>query len=507
MTAIRAAEAGTLLEALSVGAEEAPAILGAEQETLTHGELRALLERLGGQLRAAGVERGDRVAIVLPNGPEAAIAFLAAAGYATAAPLSLAYTESEFRFSLEDARVRALLTRPGEAAAAHAAAGPELLRLALEGDGRELRISLAGAKLAPRPADRPEADETALVLHTSGTTSRPKLVPLTQCNLAASARNIREWVGLGPGDRCLNVMPLFHIHGLVAAVLASLTAGGSVVCTPGFDAFRFFRWLDAFEPTWYTAVPTMHQAILQRAGRHAEVIARRPLRFLRSSSASLPPSVMEQLEATFGAPLIEAYGMTEAAHQMAANPLPPKARKPGSVGLGSGVEIAILDADGMQLAQGATGEVAIRGENVTAGYEGNPQANAEAFSAGWFRTGDEGYLDGDGYLVLTGRLKEIINRGGEKISPREIDEVLIRHEAVEQCVAFALPHDLLGEEVAAAVVLAAGAELSERAARAFVAQELADFKVPRRVVFLDEIPKGPTGKLQRIGLAERLGLA
>ena len=504
---MRAAEPSTLLEALSVGAEEAPAILAPEQETLTHGELRAVLERLGGQLRAAGVGRGDRVAIVLPNGPEAAIAFLAAAGYATAAPLSLAYTESEFRFPLEDARVRALLTRPGEAAAAHATASPELLRLALEGEGRELRISLGGAELAPRPADRPEADETALVLHTSGTTSRPKLVPLTQRNLAASARNIREWVGLGPEDRCLNVMPLFHIHGLVAAVLASLTAGGSVVCTSGFDAFRFFRWLDAFEPTWYTAVPTMHQAILQRAGRHAEVIARRPLRFLRSSSASLPPSVMEQLEATFGAPLIEAYGMTEAAHQMAANPLPPKARKPGSVGLGSGVEIAILDAAGVQLAQGATGEVAIRGENVTAGYEGNPQANAEAFSAGWFRTGDEGYLDGDGYLVLTGRLKEIINRGGEKISPREIDEVLIRHAAVEQCVAFALPHDLLGEEVAAAVVLAAGAELSERAARAFVAQQLADFKVPRRVVFLDEIPKGSTGKLQRIGLAERLGLA
>ena len=499
--------AGTLLEALSAGADDAPAILAVEQEPLTHGELRALLERLGGQLRAAGVERGDRVAIVLPNGPEAAIAFLAAAGYATAAPLSLAYTEAEFRFHLEDAGVRALLTQPGEADAAHAAAGPEVLRLALEGEGRELRITMAGAELTPRPGDRPEADETALVLHTSGTTSRPKLVPLTQRNLAASARNIREWLALGPEDRCLNVMPLFHIHGLLAAVLASLTAGASVVCTPGFDAFRFFRWLDDFAPSWYTAVPTMHQAILQRAGRHGDVIARRPLRFLRSSSASLPPSMMEQLEATFGAPLIEAYGMTEAAHQMASNPVPPRRRTPGGVGLGSGVEITILDAAGTQLARGVTGEVAIRGENVTAGYEHNPEANAEAFSGGWFRTGDEGYLDGEGYLFLTGRLKEIINRGGEKISPREIDEVLIRHEAVEQCVAFALPHDLLGEEVAAAVVLAVGAELSEREARAFVAEELADFKVPRRVVFLDEIPKGPTGKLQRIGLAQQLGLA
>jgi acyl-CoA synthetase (AMP-forming)/AMP-acid ligase II len=498
--------ARTLLDALEAGGEDAPAILAPELDPLSHGELRALLERLGGQLRAAGVERGDRVAIVLPNGPPAAIAFLATAGYATAAPLSPAYTESEFRFYLEDAGARALLTLPGDAPEAHAAAGPDLLRLSLEGEGRELRLTLDGTELDAQQPDRPNEDEVALVLHTSGTTSRPKLVPLTQRNLAASARHIRESLRLTPEDRCLNVMPLFHIHGLVAAVLASLTAGASVACTPGFDAFRFFRWLDALEPTWYTAVPTMHQAILQRAGRHAEVIEHRPLRFLRSSSASLPPSVMEQLEATFHAPLIEAYGMTEAAHQMAANPLPPAERKPGGVGLGTGVAIAILDEAGAQLAPGATGEVAIRGENVTAGYERNPEANAEAFSDGWFRTGDEGYLDADGYLFLTGRLKEIINRGGEKISPREIDEVLIRHEAVEQCVAFALPHDMLGEEVAAAVVLADGAELSEREARAFVAEQLADFKVPRRIVFLDEIPKGPTGKLQRIGLAERLGL-
>ncbi|MDA1062707.1 MAG: AMP-binding protein, partial [Chloroflexi bacterium] len=298
-----------------------------------------------------------------------------------------------------------------------------------------------------------------------------------------------------------------HIHGLIGALLSSLAAGAAVYCTPGFNALRVFRWFEDAAPSWYTAVPTMHQAILQRAGRHADVIARRPLRFLRSSSASLPPSVMEELEATFGAPVIEAYGMTEAAHQMASNPLPPAPRTPGGVGLGSGVDIGILDADGTELAAGATGEVAIRGENVTPGYEHNPEANAAALTGGWFRTGDQGYLDDDGYLFLTGRLKEIINRGGEKISPREIDEVLIRHEAVAQCVAFALPHALLGEEVAAAVVLAPGAELSEHEARAFLALALADFKVPRRVVFVDEIPLGPTGKLQRIGLAERLGLA
>ena len=497
--------AGTIAEALATGAEEAPAIVGVERAALSHGELRALLERLGGELRAAGVGPLDRVAIVLPNGPELAIAFLAAASHATAAPLSPAYTETEFRFYLEDLGAKALLTLPGDAAAAHAAAGDGVVRIALEGEGGSLRLVPEGAEEAAGGGEL-GPDDVALVLHTSGTTARPKLVPLTQRNLAASARNIGASLALTPGDRCLNVMPLFHIHGLIAAVLSSLAAGGSVACTPGFDGFRFFRWIEELEPTWYTAVPTMHQLILQRARQHPELLARRPFRFMRSSSASLPPSLMAELEETFGAPLIEAYGMTEATHQMAANPLPPGVRKPGGVGLGTGVEIAILDEAGTQLGGAAVGEVAIRGESVTPGYEANPEANAGAFSDGWFRTGDQGYLDEDGYLFLTGRLKEIINRGGEKISPREVDEVLLQHSAIAQCVAFAMPHRRLGEEVAAAVVLEEGAALSEREVREFVGTQLAEFKVPRRVVFVDEIPKGPTGKLQRIGLAERLGL-
>ena len=498
--------AATIAEALATGADAAPAIVAPERDPLTHGELRALLSRLGAELRAAGVGRVDRVAIVLPNGPELAIAFLATASHATAAPLSPAYTEGEFRFCLDDLRARVLLTLPDDAPQAHAAAGPDVLRLSLEGEGRQLRLVAGGGAHEPSEDAAPGAEDTALVLHTSGTTSRPKLVPLTQRNLAASAGNIVASLALTPEDRCLNVMPLFHIHGLVAAVLSSLAAGGSVACTPGFDGFRFFRWIEELAPTWYTAVPTMHQLILQRARQHTELAARRPFRFMRSSSASLPPSLMRELEEAFEAPLIEAYGMTEAAHQMAAHPLPPGVRKPGSVGLGTGVAIAILDEAGHELPGGSVGEVAIRGQSVTPGYEANPAANASAFAAGWFRGGDQGYLDEDGYLFLTGRLKEIINRGGEKISPREIDEVLIQHEAIDQCVAFAMPHRRLGEEVAAAVVLADGASLSERELRDFAAERLAAFKVPRRVVFLDEIPKGPTGKLQRIGLAERLGL-
>jgi acyl-CoA synthetase (AMP-forming)/AMP-acid ligase II len=301
-------------------------------------------------------------------------------------------------------------------------------------------------------------------------------------------------------------MPLFHIHGLIAATLSSLAGGGAVICTPGFNALRFFGLLDAERPSWYTAVPTMHQAILQRAERNREVIARAPLRFIRSSSASLPAQAMRDLATAFGAPVIEAYGMTEASHQMCSNPLPPQAQKPGLVGLPAGPEVAIMDDDGTILPQGGIGEVVIRGPSVTKGYEANPEANAKAFTNGWFRTGDQGMFDRDGYLMLTGRLKELIKRGGEQVSPLEVDGVLSEHPAVAQALTFSIPHPMLGEEIGAAVVLRDGMECSERELRDHAAQHLADFKVPRKVVFLPEIPKGATGKLMRIGLAEKLGI-
>jgi len=351
-----------------------------------------------------------------------------------------------------------------------------------------------------------EPDDVALILHTSGTTSRPKIVPLTGANIWASANNIAAALELSERDRALNVMPLFHIHGLIAGLSAPLSRGGSVFCTPGFHALKFFAEMEEARPTWYTAVPTMHQAILTRAGHNKEIIARHPLRFVRSSSSSLPPRVIGELEAVFHAPVIESYGMTEATHQMASNPLR-GVRKPGSVGLAAGPEIAIMDEKGRLLGRGQTGEVVIRGDSVTRGYENHPKANAEAFVDGWFRTGDQGVIDAEGYLTLTGRLKEIINRGGEKVSPREVDEALMDHPAVLQAVAFAVPHDMLGEDVAAAVVLREGMSANEQELRAFLAERLAAFKAPRKILFLAEIPKGATGKLQRIGLAAKLGLA
>ncbi|MCY4189245.1 MAG: AMP-binding protein, partial [Bryobacterales bacterium] len=352
----------------------------------------------------------------------------------------------------------------------------------------------------------PGPEYTALLQRTSGTTSKPKLVPLTQANLAASAANIASLLQLGPQDTCLNIMPLFHIHGLVGALLSSFCAGAAVAAMPGFAPMRFFQWLDKSRPTWYSAVPTMHQAILQRSARNAARLARTRLRLVRSSSAALPPSVLADLESVFGCPVVESYGMTEAAHQMTSNPLPPDERKPGTVGSAAGPQVDVMDGDGNSLPVGSTGEIVIRGANVMAGYLHNPQANVSAFHGRWFRTGDQGFCDRDGYFTITGRLKELINRGGEKISPREIDEALLEHPAIAQAAAFAVPHPVLGEQVGVAVVLEDGADLTQRALGTFAAERLAAHKVPRVVRFVESIPKGPSGKLKRVGLAKELGL-
>ncbi|MCZ8543800.1 acyl--CoA ligase [Mesorhizobium qingshengii] len=495
---------------LVAGADDAPAISAPDRATLTHGGLRRLIAATAERLHALGIGRGDRVAIVLPNGPEMATAFVAVAATASTAPLNPAYRADELDFYLTDIGAKAILVTADEAGPAVTVAerlGIGVLRLVALPDEPAGSFAIEGAATgAPAAPDMAQDGDIALLLHTSGTTSRPKLVPLSHANIAASAAHIGATLGLTADDRCLNIMPLFHIHGLIAAVLSSLASGGSIFCTPGFNALRFFQWLSEAQPSWYTAVPTMHQAILSRAARNPEVLAAARLRFIRSSSASLPAQVMAELEATFGCPVIESYGMTEAAHQMASNRLPPGLRKPGSVGAAAGPEVAVMAPDGRLLEAGETGEIVIRGPNVTAGYEKNPDANATAFAHGWFHTGDQGVLDEDFYLRVTGRLKEIINRGGEKISPLEVDDVLMDHPAVAQVVTFAMPHDKLGEEVAAAVVLREGMTATEGDIRSHAATRLADFKVPRKILILDEIPKGATGKLQRIGLAAKLGL-
>ena len=494
---------------------DADAILAPGRQPLAYDGLSAQVSRTVDRLNGLGIGRGDRVGIVLPNGPEMAVAFVSIAAAATTAPLNPVYRQEEYEFYLTDLNARALVVLEGDdtpairAATAH---GIEVLALRPDPDGPAGAFSLVGGAadaeaLPPERSGLAQPDDVALVLHTSGTTARPKIVPLLHRNVCASASNIRNTLRLTEEDRCMNVMPLFHIHGLMACVLAPLSAGGSVFYTPGFNALRFYAWLEEAEATWYSAVPTMHQAILARAPRNRDVIDGSRLRFIRSSSASLPAQVMGELEETFDAPVVEAYAMTEASHQMTCNQLPPGRRKPGTVGVAAGPEVAIMDDEGNLLPAGQQGEIVIRGPNVTLGYENNPEANAKSFTEGWFRTGDQGVMDDEGFFTVTGRLKEIINRGGEKISPREVDDVIMDHPAVQQVVTFALPHPKLGEEVAAAVVLREGTEATEADIREFVSGRIADFKVPKRVVIMDEIPKGPTGKLRRIGLAQQLGLA
>ena len=296
-------------------------------------------------------------------------------------------------------------------------------------------------------------------------------------------------------------MPLFHVHGLVASVLATFLTGGAVVVPSRFNPLSFWRIVRESHATWYSAVPTIHTLLLSRAGEERPS-GSESLRFIRSCSSALPPETMLKMEALFGAPVLEAYGMTEAAHQMCSNPLPPLARRPGSVGPGTGVEVAILDGAGNPLATGERGEIAIRGPNVVREYENNPEANAACFTHGWFRTGDQGFLSGDGYVTLTGRLKELISRGGEKIAPREIDEVLLSHPAVAEAVAFGVPHPTWGEEVAAAVVLRSPAESA--AILAYCRERLAEFKCPRTLYIVEKMSRTATGKIERRAMAAAL---
>jgi acyl-CoA synthetase (AMP-forming)/AMP-acid ligase II len=489
---------------------DAPAILAPGRTALTYGLLYQHIDTMRRTLRATGIDRGDRVAVVLPNGPELAVAILAVETCAVCAPLNPAYGVDELDRYFADLQPRALITQAGIDSPARRVAlsrGVCVLELSTASDAPAGLFTLTGHQ-RDAPSDAPcSPNDVALLLPTSGTTSRPKLVPLTHANICTSAYSSVAALALRETDRCLNVLPLFHGHGLNATLLASLAAGASVVCTAGLDVSSFFAWLTGFEPTWYSAVPAMHQAILAQARQHREQVAHNRLRFVRSSSSPLPPRIFTELEQTFAIPVIEYYGMTEVASApIACNPQPPRRRKAGSVGRPMDLDVAIIDEAGALLSNGQTGQVVVRGASVTSGYESAPMANRSALVDGWFRTGDHGYFDEDGYLFLVGRAQEIINRGGEKIAPREVDEVLLEHPAVAEAATFAVPHPTLGEDVAAAVVLRSHASATPRNIRRFVIGRIADFKVPRQVLIVSELPKGSTGKVLRVGLAEKLGL-
>ena len=470
---------------------------------ITYQQLREQVAEMADELASLGIRPGDRVATYLTNGLPAIVTFLAASVAGTVAPLNPGYREDEVNFYLEDTGAKLILC-PEDAVAARKAAearGVPAYSIEMDATGH-LRIQGApGGKTASPPSP----DDFALILHTSGSTGRPKRVPIMHRNIAASTRNIVRHYGLTPDDKSLCVMPLFHVHGLVASTLSTLASGGTVIVPQKFSPLSFWRTVRDTGATWYSAVPTIHNLLLARAGDERPAGAE-GLRFIRSCSASLPPEMMERMERVFGAPVLEAYGMTEASHQMCSNPQPPAERKPGSVGPGTGVRIGIMDDAGNLLNTGQRGEVVIQGPNVVSGYENNPEANAKSFTNGWFRTGDQGFLDQDGYLTLTGRIKELINRGGEKIGPREIDEVLLTHPLVAEAVAFGVPHPAWGEEVAAAIVLKEGSDSSsaEPAILAFCKEHLADFKCPKKIYVTTAIPRTATGKIQRGAVAKAL---
>ena len=477
-----------------------------KNEKLSYGEFKIFNEKISRQLAATNVKNSDRAAIVLPNGPLMASSFLSISSYMSAAPLNPSYKQEEFEFYLDDLKPKFLLVEPNSKSLAVIAA--KNLNIPVF----EMKISdnqpLGTFELFDKETDykNPNDYDEALVLHTSGTTSRPKIVPLSNLNIFTSAVNISKSLKLTADDHCLNIMPLFHIHGLIAVLSASAKVGASVCASNGFNALKFLDLAETQNITWYSGVPTMHQAILLRAQKNSDKAKKLNLRFIRSSSASLPPAIFEQLNDIFQTPVIEAYGMTEATHQMASNPLPPAIQKPGLVGMPAGPEFCIMNDKNEKLPKGEIGEICIKGDNVTNGYENNPEANKQSFVNDWFRTGDEGFFDEDGYLKISGRLKEIINKGGEKISPLEVDNILMDFPPIDQALCFGYKDKMLGEDIAVAIKLKENKSCTEDDIKSYANEKLAKFKIPKKIFIVEDIPKGATGKLQRIGLAKKFGL-
>ncbi|ORX89315.1 putative peroxisomal-coenzyme A synthetase [Basidiobolus meristosporus CBS 931.73] len=491
----------TLTQALHTKTSSPAIIIPSGGPTLSYPEVVEAVRSFQEQLSGAGLQPGDTVSMALINSLEFVVAFFGITGAKlVSAPLNPSYSEAEFSFYLEDSKSKVLLVHEGwtkeQKPAVLAAAKFNVAvyeigwssaqnRIVLrQTAGSQVKgINLAGLKAAP--------EDVALLLHTSGTTGRPKGVPLSHQNITRTMGNIINTYDLRNTDTTYLVMPLFHVHGLVCGLLASLKSGGTVVIPPKFSATVFWKEFIETGCTWYTAVPTIHQILL----RHPSPSQKTKIRFIRSCSSSLAPATFEQLEKVYGVPVLEAYAMTEAAHQMTSNPLPPASRKPGSVGIGQGVQIAILDDQGNPA---ELGEVCIKGENVTKGYLNNPSANESSFTKdGWFRTGDQGKIDKEGYLFLTGRIKELINRGGEKISPLEVDGTLLHHPKVSEVVCFAVPDTMYGQEVHAAVIPKNGETVTEKELQDFCRKSLASFKIPKKIYITDFFPKTATGKIQR----------
>jgi acyl-CoA synthetase (AMP-forming)/AMP-acid ligase II/thioesterase domain-containing protein/acyl carrier protein len=486
---------------------EAVAVVAPGRAPLTYGRLLSHVDDVIATLNGMGIGRNDAVALVLPPGPEMAVAWLAVAAMATAAPLNPMYRGDDFDLALVDFKVRAVIVERGSdlpVVGVARARGIPIIELSAACEAGLFTLTAPAAASTQRGGAAQPSD-VALVLHTSGTTGQPKVVPLTQSNVVHGTCNFIDVCRLKPADRGLVVVPQFHVA-VLSTVLAPLFSGGSLVCLPGLDPTKLAGVMEAFQPTWYVAVPAVHQALRAQLERAPQVVANHSLRFIATAGAAMPAATIAEMEGSLRVPVLQLYGLTETSSVVTCNPLPPAKRKAGSVGIAINQEVAIMDDRGNTLPVGESGEVMVRGANVMAGYRDDPQSNGAVFRGDWFRSGDLGHIDEDGFLWLSGRLKDMINRGGQKISPFEVDQALLTHPDVVQAAAFSMPDERLGEDVAAAVVLRPGAAATGDDLRAYAAERLPYFKVPRRIVVLDELPRGPTGKIVRTGLAEQLGV-
>ncbi len=495
-----------IIKAQAAQMADQPAVLAPGRKALTFARLREHMDAMRLRLGELGVGRGDVVANVLPNGPDAAIASLCVSSCATVAALNPELKQAEFASLFDELAPKIVLALPGQAQpareAARAASIPVIEVLAEPEAGLfSLRGKTPNANSAQDASPLGPGD-IAYIISTSGSTARPKLVPLSHSVLCTTTVIAAERLSLTPADRCLSFSPQFHLLGFSTGLQIPLAAGGSTVYTNGFQAEQFFRWLDEFRPTWFAAVPAILREILEKAPRYEAVLKRSSIRFLRAGGAPLPRPVAEQIEALFQAPLLQVYGLSEAA-SIAMDRVGGERRR-GSCGQPSGAEVLIVDAGGVPVARGQTGEVAVRGPVVIDGYFRNPELTRTAFRNGWFHTGDLGYLDADNFLFLTGRASEFINRGGEKVSPLEVDQALLSHPSVADAVTFSVPHDKLGEDIAAGVVLRESASLTAAELQKFAAARLAMHKLPRQIFFLDKLPVGPTGKVARSKMRERV---
>ncbi len=481
-------------------------IISDDNDIVDLNKLKKIIKKNTNILKALGINKQDTIAIILDNGVNFITCFLSVINNCVSAPLNPNYSIGEFTFYYNDLKPKLIITNFGKSHPSVIVAKRKRIRvLNIENYFLKTARKVKSNKNTLKK-NMPEMEDIALVLHTSGTTSRPKMVPLTHNNLYSSSENISKTLKLSSKDKNIILMPSFHIHGIVASILAPLYVGGKVVALPKFNVLTFFNSLKEHAPTWFTAVPTMLQSIKDRSKNNLSIIKKNNLRFIRSSSASLPIQVLKDMEKIFKVPVIESYGMTEAAHQMTSNLLPPKKRKAGSVGIPVGIKVKILSSNNKFSSTGKIGEVIIRGNNVFKAYIAVKEINESSFIKGWFKTGDLGYFDKNGLLFITGRIKEIINRGGEKISPKEVDDAFMKNSKIEKAVAFSVKHEKLGEDISLAVVLKNNTKCTSNELKDFVKNKLASFKIPKKIYFLEKIPTGATGKLQRIGLAKKLGL-